>query len=114
MTVKVDTLWNLGWQCLPELMERFEKLDAAISTSCEGKILDAIYQGMPCRNFSSDLLQCVPECVGVMEHQDVLWSDWGNPKRIAGTLQLLGKEPALSIKYFTECSQYHEHVMEVS
>ncbi|GJL66196.1 MAG: hypothetical protein NPIRA05_11670 [Nitrospirales bacterium] len=116
MTVKVETLWCLGWQCLPELMERFEKLDAAIGTSREGLILEAIYQDMPCRNFSSDLLQCVPESVGVMELQDVLWSDWGKPERIAATLQLLGKESAVPLKHFNEphCSQSHEHAMEVS
>ncbi|GJL64100.1 MAG: hypothetical protein NPIRA04_27540 [Nitrospirales bacterium] len=116
MAVKVETLWSLGWQCLPELMERFEELGTVIGTSREGPILDAIYQDMPCRNFSSDLLQRVPERVGVMELQDMLWSDWGQPERIAGTLQLLGKEPAFPIKHFSEpyCSQYHEHVMEVS
>ena len=116
MTVKVETLWRLGWQCLPELMERFEKLDAAIGTSREGSILEAIYQDMPCRNFSSDLLQCAPESVGVMELHDVLWSDWGKPERIADTLQLLGKESAFPLKYFSEphCSQSDKHLMEVS
>ena len=116
MTAKVETLWGLGWQCLPELMERFEKLEEAIGTPREGQILDAIYRDMPRRNFSSDLLQHVPDRVGVMELQDVLWSDWGRPERIAETLRLLDKEPTFPLEHFREPhrSQNHEHVMEVS
>ena len=116
MTAKVETLWRRGWQCMPELMEHFEKLEEVIDTPREGPILDTIYREMPCRNFSSDLLQRVPDCVGVMELQDVLWSDWGRPERIEETLRLLGKDPAFPIEHFREPhrSQDHEHVMEVS
>jgi hypothetical protein len=30
-----------------------------------------------------------------MELQGVLWSDWGNPERIAKTLRQIGREPVL-------------------
>ena len=96
MTAKVETLWKLGWNCIPEVMEQFQILEAAIGTSQEGATLDAIYHDMPKRNFSSDLLATSPESIGVIELKDVLWSDWGQPYRIADTLRMVGKEPAFS------------------
>ena len=96
MTAKVETLWRLGWKCMPEIMERFEKLESVIGTPEEGRTLETIYREMPKRNFSSDLLACVPESVGVIELKDVLWSDWGRPERIADTLRVIGREPAFS------------------
>jgi mannose-1-phosphate guanylyltransferase len=102
MAAKVETLWRLGWQCMPEVMERFEQLEKAIGTSQEGPMLREIYQDMPRRNFSSDLLGCVPESIGVIELKDVLWSDWGRPERIADTLRAIGKTPAFSSERVTE------------
>lgn len=87
-------LWRLGWQYLPELMSRFEHLKTAIDTAEELRVLDAIYETMPRRNFSSDLLQCAPDRIAVMEMRDVLWSDWGNPERILSGLERFGKRPA--------------------
>ena len=57
---------------------------------------------MPNQNFSSDLLGCVPESVGVIELKDVLWSDWGRPDRIADTIRALGKTPAFDLESVTE------------
>lgn len=31
-----------------------------------------------------------------MEMRDVLWSDWGNPARIADALDKIGKQPAFA------------------
>ena len=93
---KAETLWNLGWRCFPEVMKRFDQLRKSIGTPQESQILDTIYRDMPHRNFSSDLLQCVPECVGVMKMEEVLWSDWGHPRRIVETLRTIGKEAAFS------------------
>ena len=97
LVTKAETLWNLGWECFPELMQRFEHLRKSIGTPQESHTLEDIYRDMPHRNFSSDLLQRVPESVGVIEMEEVLWSDWGRPERIAETLRVLGKEPAFSI-----------------
>lgn len=96
LAAKVDTLWKLGWRHLPELMEQFERLDRAIGTHQEGAVLNALYEDMPHRNFSSDLLQRVTDSIGVIELREVLWSDWGRPERIADTLRLIGKEPAFA------------------
>lgn len=106
MATKVETLWRLGWKCIPEVMERFEQWEKVIGTTQEGPMLREIYQDMPRRNFSSDLLGCVPESIGVMELKDVMWSDWGRPERIADTLRAIGKTPAFSLEQVTaSCSR---------
>jgi mannose-1-phosphate guanylyltransferase len=96
LAAKGHELWSLGWKCVPEMMSRFERLKAAIDTAEELRVLDAIYETMPCRNFSSHLLQCATERLAVMEMKDVLWSDWGNPARIADTLDKIGKPMAFA------------------
>jgi mannose-1-phosphate guanylyltransferase len=101
MVAKIDTLWSLGWQCLPVIMERFERLGNAINTEHEQQTLHQLYRHMPGMNFSSDLLQQVPERLGVIELEEVLWSDWGRPERIKTTLQILGKKPAFPSEILT-------------
>ena len=94
LVAKVGTLWKLGWQYLPELVERFQLLSGVIGTPREGETLRQVYHEMPTLNFSVELLQHVPKHIGVIELEEVIWSDWGRPDRIAHTLQYLGKEPA--------------------
>ena len=91
LAAKGRNLWSLGRKCFPDLMARFEHLKEAIDTAEELRVLDAIYEAMPCRNFSSHLLQCAPKQLAVMEMRDVLWSDWGHPKRITDILDKIGK-----------------------
>ena len=93
MVVKASTLWELGWRCVPEIMPLFDKLSRAIGTSQEGHILDMLYQQMPKRNFSFDLLQKIPHRIAVIEVKGVLWSDWGHPERVVSTLRKIGKVP---------------------
>lgn len=94
MVSKVSTLWELGRQCFPDLIPLFERLGQALDTSAEGRVLNSIYEAMPKKNFSSDLLQRVPQHVAVMELTGVLWSDWGKPERIVETLRRIAKTPA--------------------
>jgi mannose-1-phosphate guanylyltransferase len=96
LAAKGRELWSLGWKCFPEMMPRFEQLKEAIDTAEELRVLDAIYDAMPRRNFSSHLLQCAPERLAVMEMTEVRWSDWGNPSRIVDTLDKIGKQPAFA------------------
>lgn len=86
-------LWSLGRRCFPEMMSLFERLKAAIDTAEELRVLDAIYEVMPCRNFFLHLLQCAPERLAVMEMRDILWSDGGHPKHNTDTLEeKIGKQ----------------------
>jgi mannose-1-phosphate guanylyltransferase len=98
VTAKLDTLWELGRQCFPELMERFERLSRAIGTSEEIRVLEAIYQNMPARNFSSDLLQQVPERVAVTALMHMPSSEWGSPERITGTLRRISRTAAFPLE----------------
>jgi hypothetical protein len=59
-------------------------------------VLDAIYDAMPRRNFSKHLLECAPEPLGVMEMRNVVWSDWGSPKRIISSLETIGEGAMVS------------------
>lgn len=91
---RVSTVWELGQRCFPEVIQRFDRLLHAIGTFQETMVLQAIYADMPRRNFSSDLLERVPDRVAVMELNGVLWSDWGKPERIAETIRHIGRRPA--------------------
>ncbi len=94
LVAKGKELWSLGWKCFPEMMALFKRLKRAVATVEELRILDAIYDVMPRRNFSSHLLQCTSEQFAVSEMRDVLWSDWGNPERILSRLEKFRKQPA--------------------
>lgn len=116
IVAKVATLWKLGWQYLRVIMERFERLGQAIGSPHEGRMLHQLYQKLPILNFSAELLQRVPERLGVIEVEDVLWSDWGRPHRIADTLGAIGKTSTYSSERVTEtrCAYGEKHLMEVS
>lgn len=108
MVGKVSTIWKLGWQYLPVIMERFERLGKAIGSTHEGRMLRQLYQKMPRLEVSSELLQRVPERLGMIELEDVLWSDWEVSDRIRDTLNVLGKEPAFPSDFATmPCSSPH-------
>ncbi len=95
--VNVELLWTLGLQCLPDMMPFFEQLSQAIGGPEEGRVLKTIYREMPARNFSSDLLQRVPESLAVVELSGVLWNDWGKPERITETLRRIDRKPAFPL-----------------
>ena len=97
IAAKAETLWQLGWQCFPELMPRFERLTASIGTSKEAQILDDIYHEIPAHDLVVELLQHVPEKGVVIEMNGVLWSDWGKPTRIIDSLRRIGREPAFPL-----------------
>ncbi|MEJ2231371.1 MAG: sugar phosphate nucleotidyltransferase [Nitrospirales bacterium] len=101
IVAKVETIWKLGWQYLPVIMERFDRLGKAIGSNHEGVMLRQLYQKMPVLNFLPELLQRVPERMGIIEVEDVLWSDWERPDRILGSLNVLGKEPAFPTEMVT-------------
>jgi len=97
LAVRLETLWRIGWTCFPELMQLFEAYAEAIGTPDERSVLEAIYEVMPSRNFSTHLLEQVPSQVAAIEMKGVLWCDWGRADRILETLSHLGKRPAFSL-----------------
>jgi mannose-1-phosphate guanylyltransferase len=95
---KVETLWEMGWSHIPEIMPKFETLCEAIDTPTQQRVLDYIYRDMPSRNFSAHLLARATAQIAVVAMEDVLWSDWGRPQRIVDTLSEMGKEPAFPLE----------------
>ena len=93
MVVKAGTLWRLGRMYAPEILRHFERLYEAIGTSREESVLESIYEVMPSRNFSTDLLTPAADHIGLLPMKDVLWSDWGRKQRIVETLEQIGKYP---------------------
>lgn len=94
IVAKVETLWKLGTKVLPAMMRLFETLLPAVGLPSESRVLRSIYETMPVRNFSMDFLEHVPHKVSALDVRDMLWSDWGRPKRIAQSLHRIGKTPA--------------------
>lgn len=101
LVARVETLWKAGWRCLPGMMTRFEELRQQIGTPAEGTTLKRIYQEMPSKNFSRQILQPLAGQLGVIELDGVVWSDWGRPERIVDTLHTLGKTPAFPLEAFS-------------
>ncbi len=99
MASRVETLWEMGWRCFPDMMPLLKVYGQAIGSSEEEAVLKAVYEVMPVRNFSTDLLQCVPKQVAVIELSGVLWCDWGKPERIVDTLRRIGKSPAFPLGF---------------
>jgi len=93
VVAKVETLWQLGMKVLPSVMRLLETLLPAIGTTREEQVLQSIYHSMPRRNFSMDFLEHVSPKILALEVKDILWSDWGRPKRIVQSLDRIGKVP---------------------
>jgi mannose-1-phosphate guanylyltransferase len=96
LVARVEALWKLGWQLLPDMMRLFERYGAWIGTRGEEAVREAVYRRMPRRNFSSHLLACAHGRLAAIEMNDVIWSDWGKAERIVSTLRQIGKYPAFS------------------
>jgi len=88
---KVQTLWEAGRQCIPEVVTPLEKHAGGIGTSSEHQMLMNLYRTIPTRNFSSDLLSLIPQQLSMIELTGVYWSDWGRPERIQETMAFMGR-----------------------
>lgn len=82
MAVKIETLWDLGRACLPEMMLHFDALLPMLGTPLEASALEETYRRLGRFNFSSQIVERVPERVMVLPMTGVEWSDLGRPARI--------------------------------
>lgn len=106
LAAKLDTLWKLAWRCLPDLMPYFERIGQVLGTAEEGLTIEKAYQRMPMRNFSSDFLERVAHSVSTIELSGAIWSDWGNPNRIAATLERIGMAPHFPLDCLKSANTY--------
>ena len=93
VVAKVETLWKLGTKVLPSMMRLLETFMPAIGSERESAVLNGIYETMPMRNFSKDLLEQIPNKVSALDVKGLLWSDWGRPERIHESLLRIGRTP---------------------
>ena len=122
LIANVQTLWEAGRQCIPEVILPFESHAGGIGTSSEYQILSNLYRTMPTRDFSRDVLSLVPQQLSMMELAGVYWSDWGNPERILETLAFMGRSVSTGVrgKDFFSCvgpkkeKLFHERLNPVS
>jgi len=91
MAVKVKTLWAMGRECLPEMMEHFDALLPSLGTPSEGSALASAYRRLGRHNFSRDIVERVPDRVMVLPMEGVEWSDLGRPARIEEIRGRLGR-----------------------
>lgn len=94
---RADVLWDLGWQFLPDLMVPFSRYSRAVGTAQEEKLLQEIYADLPCRSFSTGVLERLSGRGAIIELTGVLWCDWGKAERITHTLQRLGRPVRFTI-----------------
>lgn len=104
--VRVQTLWEMGWECVPTMMEPLERYRHALRTVREGhgdqdyetRAFDRLYRRLQTVDFCKHVLQRVPERIAVRPMHDLQWSDWGRPERVAETLKQIGARPAFDTR----------------
>ncbi len=94
---RAQTLWQLGWRWLPDMMSAFDRLRVRCGAERDPGVLERAYESMPTADFSSHLLEKAVDSTLVMELRDVVWSDWGNETRIIETLGRIGKKPWFAV-----------------
>jgi len=94
IAAKASALWRLAWDYHPGMMARFESLKQRMGTASEAAAIASAYDNMPSVNFSRDLLERACDWSVALPMPSVAWCDWGNPDRMAQTLDQLGLEPA--------------------
>jgi mannose-1-phosphate guanylyltransferase len=98
VAARASTLWELGRRYLPDLLEPLEGLRDRVAANRSGAVdqkqrrqaLRGIYQDLQPADFSRDLLRPAAASTLVLPLGDLLWSDWGRPKRVMNSLQQLG------------------------
>jgi hypothetical protein len=103
LAARAATLWELGRRWLPETLEIFdlfrETLRAVngrrVHPELETVVLHDLYDHLRPADFSADFLARAVDSTLVFPLEDLLWSDWGRPKRVIHSIQALGlQQPA--------------------
>ena len=101
IAVKARLIWEVSRELFPQMMEKFEELRQLfaaarvhrVGPAALRKAVDRVYDGIVAADLSKHILQKVPERLLLLAMDQIDWSDWGRPARIADSLRRLGKEP---------------------
>lgn len=74
----------------PEIYKPFAKINPTLSKPAGPFNLEKMYEELPSVNFSSFVLEKIPQYLHVLEVPDVYWSDWGEEQRILRDIERFG------------------------
>jgi mannose-1-phosphate guanylyltransferase len=99
LAARASTLWELGRRLLPDVIEAFESVRQGLraaperpgsNAEREASVLRDAYDHLRPADFSADFLARAVDSTLVFPLEDLLWSDWGRPKRVMHSIQELG------------------------
>jgi mannose-1-phosphate guanylyltransferase len=93
MVGRVGTFLKLIEKNLPGLYKMFAASSVTFGTGAEKATVRSLYAWIADANFSSEVLEKATDELYVLRVGDVVWSDWGEPQRVLGTLENLGLRP---------------------
>jgi mannose-1-phosphate guanylyltransferase len=113
MAAKAKTLWALGRQCLPEMINKFDMFLTVLRAIHEGRLdptfeagaLATLYNNVTPADFSRDILEHVSERSLILPMAGVDWSDWGRPQRVTETLVSLGRRPLFPLHFLENTTE---------
>ena len=90
---RAATLAALGREILPAVHHALDRAVGTAGRGGEAAALRRAYAEMPQTDFSRDLLERVPERLGVSVLSDLQWSDLGTPERVLDVVRASGHLP---------------------
>lgn len=90
-------LLSLYGQAAPEILRGFLRAFPGPDGRWEAPDLARVYEGLPSRDFSRDVLQRVPERLSVWAVPPCGWTDLGTPARLAQCLSRFGNAGAFEL-----------------
>ena len=99
VAARAATLWELGRRLLPDVIETFDVMRRSLRSTPdrpgsaaehESRVLHDAYEHLQPADFSADFLARAVDSTLVFPLEDLLWSDWGRPKRVMHSIQELG------------------------
>lgn len=92
---RVGTLLTFFWRLFPELIRRLAAIPFNLAVPGSAWRLERFYQPLPRVNFSTEILERVPDFLRVLPVEGVEWSDWGSTQRVEATLLKMGRLESL-------------------
>jgi mannose-1-phosphate guanylyltransferase len=74
-------------QTVPALYETFESIPRSVRDMLDKRTIRKVYQNLPSINFSTAVLERIPQQLAVLRLSGVYWSDWGDENRIVADCQ---------------------------
>lgn len=88
MVGRVSAFLEMIRRTLPDLLESFDSMWAAVSPGMEASALHELYAKIPATNFSDEVLSKHPSDLAVLPARGLGWSDLGEPRRALSALSI--------------------------